>query len=306
MKLLILFFVMAGMGCSSMQTAQELPRKRVSDVNVGGIKDPTLKKRVMILPFLDASDERDPVIRENARQAFIRDLNRTGQIVAFDSADLRIETEKTIQNGEYNMKEVAKQASQLGVSSILEGKIMDLRIKRSSDQIGLVRNMTTQFESVIRVRLVNARGARELMNIVKTVTLEEPLRRVGERVEADKFVQSNPELIQIIIKDAFMDFTPQVVSALDKVLWEGRIAAISGDRMYLNVGRVSGLQVGDILKVSEEGEDVYDPDAGTHIGKVSGRMKGTLEVVSYFGTDGAVAVIHSGSGFKENDKVELY
>jgi hypothetical protein len=72
------------------------------------------------------------------------------------------------------------------------------------------------------------------------------------------------------------------------------------------VGKVSGLQVGDILKVSEDGEDVYDPQTGNYIGGVPGRLKGTLEVISYFGQDGSIAVIHSGSGFKENDKIELY
>jgi hypothetical protein len=35
-------------------------------------------------------------------------------------------------------------------------------------------------------------------------------------------------------------------------------------------------------------------------------MKGSLEVISYFGQDGAIAVIHSGSGFKENDRIEMY
>jgi hypothetical protein len=302
----MLFSLLLLMGCQSVETARELPRKRVTDVNLNGYKDPTMKKRLMVMPFLDADDRRDPQLREAARKAFIADLNRSGQLIALDSVELRIDADKYIQNGDYNLKDVSKQASQLGVNSILEGKVMDLKVKRSSDQIGLVRNMTTKFESVVRVRVVNARGGKELMNIVKTVTLEEPTKRVGERVETDKYIQNNPELVQIIIKDAFMDFTPQVIAALDKVTWEGRIAAISGDRMYLNVGRISGLQVGDILKVSEEGEDVYDPDSGTHLGKVAGRMKGTLEVVSYFGTDGAVAVIHSGSGFKENDKVELY
>ena len=103
-----------------------------------------------------------------------------------------------------------------------------------------------------------------------------------------------------------MEFTPQIISSLGKISWEGRIAAISGDRIYLNVGRISGLEVGDLLKVSDEGDDIYDPESGGHIGKVPGRMKGTLEVISYFGNDGAIAVIHSGSGFKENDKIELY
>ena len=293
-------------GCSSLQTSRALPRKQVSDMNLHASQDSGIKKRVMVLPFLDANDQRDPVIRENARRAFIADLNRTGQLIAIDSQELKLDLSKHIQNGEYIMKDITREVSQLGVNSVLEGKIVDLKIKRASDQIGVIRNMTTKFESVIRVRLFSSRGTRELMNVIKTVVLDEPNTRVGERVESDKFIQNNAELIQVIIKDAFMDFTPQVLAAMDKIVWEGRIAAISGDRVYLNVGRISGLQTGDILKVSEEGEDVFDPDSGSHIGKVQGRVKGTLEVVSYFGTDGSVAIIHSGSGFKENDKVEMY
>ena len=82
--------------------------------------------------------------------------------------------------------------------------------------------------------------------------------------------------------------------------------ALKGEKIYLNVGRISGVQIGDILKVVEDGSEVYDPEIGYHIGKVSGNTKGTIEVVSYFGQDGAVGVIHSGAGFKENDRVELY
>ena len=305
--LILVFGMVLIFGCQSLQTSKAVTRKQVTDQNLrSGAQDSGIKKRVMVLPFLDANDQRDPVLRENARKAFIADLNRTGQLIAIDSVELKLDLSKHIQNGEYIMKDITKQVAQLGVNSVLEGKIIDLKIKRSSDQIGVIRNMTTKFESVIRVRVYSSRGTRELMNIIKTVTLDEPNTRVGERVESDKFIQNNAELIQVIIKDAFMDFTPQVLAAMDKIVWEGRIAAISGDRIYLNVGRISGLQAGDILKVSEEGEDVFDPDSGSHIGKAQGRLKGTLEVVSYFGTDGSISIIHSGSGFKENDKVEMY
>jgi hypothetical protein len=166
--------------------------------------------------------------------------------------------------------------------------------------------MKSEFEAVIRVRVVSTRGGQEIFNTVKTVNLEEPNVRVAERVETDKYLQNSPELIEAIVRDAFLDFVPQVIGSLSKVTWEGRIAALNGDRIYLNVGRVSGIQVGDLLKVLEQGDDVYDPESGGHIGTVQGRLKGTLEVISYFGNDGSIAVIHSGSGFKENDRVELY
>jgi hypothetical protein len=208
--------------------------------------------------------------------------------------------------GGYKMAEVSKAASSLGANAVLEGKILDIRIKRKSDNVGIVRHLTSSFEVVAQVRVVTARTGKELFNTIKTVTLEDQGVRVAERVDSDKYMQNNPDLIEVIVKDAFLDFTPQVLAALEKVSWEGRIAAINGDRIYLNVGKVSGLQMGDLLKVLEEGDDVYDPESGTHIGRVPGRVKGTLEVISYFGTDGSIAIIHSGSGFKENDRIELY
>ncbi len=304
-------FAMTAMFLSSCMTMDRSSgpqyKRSIKDVNYEArTDDGSPRKRLMILPFLDESDKRPQELREQARTAFILDLNRSGEIIALDSRDLKLDPSKNMQGGQYKLQELAKAAQTMGVSAVLEAKIKDIRIKRKADNVGIVRHLTTAFEVVAQVRIVTGRAGKEVFNTVKTVTVEEQGVRVAERVETDKFLSNNPDLIQVIVKDAFLDFTPQVIAALDTVTWEGRIAAINGDRIYLNVGRISGLQVGDLLRVTEEGDDVYDPEGGTHIGRVPGRLKGTLEVISYFGTDGAIAVIHSGSGFRENDRVELY
>lgn len=268
--------------------------------------DSSPRKRMIILPFLDPSEKRPEELRDKARSAFILDLNRTGEIIALDSRDLKLDLSKMISGDQYKLNEIAKQAQSLGANAVLEGRILDIRIKRKADNVGIVRHLATEFEVVAQVRVVTGRTGKEVFNTVKTVTVEEQGVRVAERVETDKFLANNPDMIQMIVKDAFLDFTPQILAALEKVSWEGRIAAINGDRIYLNVGRISGLRVGDLLKVTENGDDVFDPESGSHIGRVPGRLKGTLEIVSYFGNDGAIAVIHSGSGFRENDRVELY
>ena len=299
------FFLVAG--CTTFDRSQPSTRKEIKDVNYQSRKgDTSPRKRLVILPFLDVSDKRAPEFREKARAAFIADLNRTGELIALDSKELNLDLSKMIEGSQYKMSDVAKAAQALGVNAVLEGKINDIRIKRKADNVGLVRHLSTQFEVVAQVRIVQARTGNEIFNTVKTVTVEEQGVRVAERVETDRFLANNPEMVEIIVKDAFLDFSPQVIAALDRVAWEGRIAAINGDRLYLNVGKVSGIQMGDLLKVLEDGDDVYDPESGTHIGRVPGRLKGTLEVISYFGNDGAIAIVHSGSGFKENDRVELY
>lgn len=304
--LAVTVLVMAA-GCSLVDRSQQGLRRDIKDVNYEARRDDSSpRKRMMILPFLDDAEKRPVELRDRAREAFILDLNRTGDVIALDSKELSLDLNKMMSGGQYKLPEIAKAAQALGVNAVLEGKILDIRIKRSAQNVGIVRQSTTTFEVVAQVRVVTGRAGREVFNTVKTVTVEEAGTRVAERVETDKFVSNNPEMISVIVKDAFLDFTPQVLAALDKVAWEGRIAAINGDRIYLNVGRVSGLQVGDLLKVIEEGDDVYDPESGTHIGRVPGRLKGTLEVISYFGSDGAISVVHSGSGFRENDRVEFY
>lgn len=308
MKNLLLAVVVLCLGaCTTFDRTNPTLRREIKDVNYEARRDDaTPRKRIMVLPFLDAGDKRPQELRDRARSAFIADLNRTGEVIALDSRELKVDLAKNMQNGQYKLQDIAKEAQALGVSTVLEGKIIDIRIKRKADNVGVVRHLTTAFEVVAQVRVVTGRAGREVFNTIKTVTVEEQGVRVGERVETDKFLANNPDMITVIVKDAFLDFTPQVLASLDKVTWEGRIAAINGDRIYLNVGRISGIQVGDLLKVTEDGDDIYDPESGGHIGRVPGRLKGTLEVISYFGNDGAIAVIHSGSGFRENDRVELY
>ena len=300
-----LIFVLAA--CQTIDRTSQVARRDVKDQsNLSKTETGQPRKRLIILPFLDASETRPESLREKARTAFMKELNKSGEVIAVDSRDIKSETLKPAEKGEYDLKEIAKQAQGLGANAVLEGKILDIRISRKADNVGIIRQMKSEFDAVIRVRVVNTRGGQEVFNTVKTVNLEEPTVRVAERVETDKYLQNNPDLIEAIVRDAFLEFVPQVIGSLSKVSWEGRIAALNGDRIYLNVGRVSGLQVGDILKVLEQGDDVYDPESGGHIGTVPGRLKGTLEVISYFGNDGSIAVIHSGSGFKENDRVEIY
>ncbi len=312
-RLIKLFcFLIFFAGCASLDrntpSSKRLVRNEDHATSNSRKDDATPRKRVVVLPFLDASEGRPQSLRDKSRAAFLRDLNRTGDLIALDSNELNLDLSKSLdtKTGEYKLTELMKPAQALGVSSILEGKVLDIRIKRKADNVGLVRNLKSVFEVVVRMRILSVRSGKEVFNTVKTVSLEEENVRVAERVQTDKFIENNPEMIEVLVKDAFLDFTPQILSSLDRIVWEGRIAAISGDRIYLNVGKISGLQIGDLLKVSEEGDDVYDPESGTHIGRVPGRMKGTLEVISYFGTDGAISIIHSGSGFKENDRVETY
>lgn len=300
-------------------------RRQIKDVdfrNANASRGP--RKRVVVLPFIDKKGQQFvESVKDNARTAFVNDLNNSDKVLVVETSDLfsgvlggsssgpstvskKTDPSSYLRNQEYDLKKMAQDASKSGVSSILEGQIIDVRMKKAADQIGVIRNLTATYEVVVRLRIMNVRSEQEIYNTVKTVTVEEQNTRIAERVAEDQFFIKNPKLVEILIKDAFLDFAPQIQEALNEVTWEGRIAAVRGDKIYLNVGRLSGVQIGDILKVVEDSSEIYDPELGYHLGKIRGKVKGTIEVISYFGNDGAVGALHSGAAFKESDRVELY
>lgn len=269
-----------------------------------------LKKRVVVLPFLDKKLLHSPEILKKSQDAFMDTLNQNGELLAIDSGVLKIEISKYVKNGFYDLKAVSQASNKVGISSLLEGRIIDMRFKNEDpskvDNSSSLKMRPVAFEVVVQVRLYNTRNEQELFNTVKTVTIDDPNSQIPENVTSDNFFSRNKELTELLIKDAFVDYNDKIANALKLVIWEGRIAAMQGEKIYLNVGKISGVQVGDILKVVEDSNEIYDPELGYHVGKVHGRVKGTLEIVGFFGQDGAISVVHSGAGFKENDRIEIY
>ena len=114
------------------------------------------------------------------------------------------------------------------------------------------------------------------------------------------------ELLRYAVRVAVRKSIPRILEVSTKLDWVGRVARIIGNKIYINAGRASGIQISDILKVVTEGQEIYDPETGALIGVSKGEVKGTVEVIDYFGPDGAIAILHSGGSVVEGDFVQLY
>ena len=104
----------------------------------------------------------------------------------------------------------------------------------------------------------------------------------------------------------FVSAIPRILGVSSKLDWVGRVAKIEGNKIYVNAGRSSGIQISDVLKVMTEGQEIFDPETGALIGLSKGEVKGTLEVIDYFGPDGSIAILHSGGAVIEGDYLTLY
>ena len=100
----------------------------------------------------------------------------------------------------------------------------------------------------------------------------------------------------------------QVVSDLAENLkmidWYSRLVKVDKGRIFVNAGRLSGLQIGQKLRVYAKGSDVVDPATKMSLGKAQGVMKGIIKIADFFGMDGAICEIVSGKGFAVSDMVK--
>lgn len=279
---------------------------QIKDIPIRARTTTEPKKRVFVFPFLDDSEKRALKVTEAARRAFLMELKDTDKFVIIKNEDFEGNLDDLKKNNEYDLLKASEVAARMGMSAVMEGKILEIKIKKIGDEVGLVRKLRAQISAKVRLRVFAAYNKKEVYNEIRSATIEDETTRFAEYPNSDQFIEEDPQLVENVVKKAFQGIVPTLVTRLDRMGWRGRVAMISGDRIYVNAGRVSGIQVGDLLKVLDKGDEVYDPETGAYLGYAEGRMKGTIEIVSYFGTDGAIGVVHSGSGFKETDSVEFY
>lgn len=106
------------------------------------------------------------------------------------------------------------------------------------------------------------------------------------------------------LRDALTKAMVNMLPQFERQEWSGRIASIKGRTVYLNAGQKTGLKVGDILVVQELGEEIIDPQTQVSLGRAPGPVKGEVMITGFFGNDGSVGTIRTGTGFNQNDLVK--
>ncbi len=314
-RIFVFTLISLSLSCSLVQRRGEMSSRGdgIPEKNVPlESREESPRKRILILPFIDTSGLRSnegtsqTQAAQTARAALISWLNTTDRFVIVSNEDFPKDLNQFLVNFQYDLEAISKIANGMGIAAVVEGKILEMRAKKTGTNIGVFAKVGAQVDGSIQLRAFSCKNGKEILNVTRQAQANSSTNRFGSTTPTNRELLEDPRITNEVSVKAFKTTIKQLAMSIDKLSWEGRIALVKGDQYYINAGRLSGLQIGDILKVTEDSEEVYDPETGAFIGHVPGRMKGTLELISYFGKDGAIAVVHSGAGVTENDRVELY
>ncbi len=264
-----------------------------------------LKKRAVILPFWNDTPIKGR-FENHAKHSLGEMLLDQNSLNVVDEKDISLRSQDFyLDSDKINVAHVAENGRKWGVSLVVLGKISKIAFRRKDDDVGLLRPSAAKAAASVELRLVDVAQAKEIALGQGAGSSENTsLNLFGTDTEDTSDTRN--ELVADAIVDAIRKALPALNREIERIQWRGKIAKITGAKLYVNAGRATGLQIGDILKVNSQGQDIFDPETGLFLGRTPGDLKGTLEVVEFFGEDGAISRVHSGANFLEGDVIQLY
>lgn len=265
-----------------------------------------IKKKIALLKLFNESPFGKEDLAITATEELRKEISRTRDFVIDSEAGAMFGSSKEIYSGGgLKLAQLSRKAKLSGVNLVVFGRISHARVRQKADEIGFVRKTKSYAESVVEIRVFDVVANKEIFTDKMDGNINDSSFRFFMS-ERDAHISYRRDLLRYSVKVAVRRFIPKLAKLADKLDWTGRVARIIGSKVYVNAGRSSGLNVGDILKIMTEGQEIFDPESGALLGVSKGQVKGTLEVIDYFGPDGSVTILHSGGSVTEGDFVQLY
>lgn len=94
-----------------------------------------------------------------------------------------------------------------------------------------------------------------------------------------------------------------ITAKMANIPWQGRIIKAEEGKVYLNIGKAGGINVGDEFNVYREGEALIDPESGLNLGAEATKI-GRVQVVQVQDKF-SIATPIAGSNFEPNNIVKF-
>ena len=242
------------------------------------------KRRVVVLPIEDRTNFKSENLGDQATKQLISKLESTGAIICTDPSTI-------------SMKDLANPAHMkilnelYGIRAVLKASLSDVYTTASRMGASEEASFAT---SKIDIDVYDT----DTGIVLKKLTGRNPIllsKEKGDLGTEKAKVKAIGLSIEMITDDLL-----RAVLALD---WHARVVSVEGEKVFINAGRLSGLEAGKVLQVYAKGEEVIDAGTKAPLGSVKGPFKGEIEIVELFGVDACWGKMKKGESLLSSDLV---
>jgi curli biogenesis system outer membrane secretion channel CsgG len=262
-----------------------------------------LKRRIGVVSFENKAPYAQARIGQTATDILITELVKSGKfiVVERDKMDKLLEEQKLGQSGAINPATAARVGKILGLNAIVTGSISQFGLKSEGKDFLISQSKQQIVECTVDIRVVDTETGQVLLaDSGKGVSRKASGKflGMGNQSKYDETLEGEA------LRAAIVKFVDNIISQTNKKPWSCLVAVSKGGSIYLNAGLESGLELGQKLDVFSQGDEIIDPSSGIVIGREEERI-GTIKVASFFGDNGSIASVISGSAPKAKDLCRL-
>jgi len=215
-----------------------------------------------------------PAARNNIDTAFAESdvLSSRFSVIEREKLDLVLQEQGLSTSGALDQQTAAKIGQVLGIKYIITGGIDKFAINTTKGGFGGIGGAYTKAEASINMRLIDTTTAERVV----AVSADGDVKKGGGFFKGASLSREDE---WGIASEAIEKASQEVVAKFEQHKGlkklsaggamggvEGKIIKVEGDRAWINMGSVSGIQVGDRYAVFSVGEALVDPDTGQVLG----------------------------------------
>jgi curli biogenesis system outer membrane secretion channel CsgG len=261
------------------------------------------KKRIIVSEFENRTAYGERRLGIAISDMLVTELVNTNYFVLLEREKLNTVMKEQVlgQSGMINENAAPKLGQLLGANAIITGSVTEFGVRTESTDIIITSGKKQIVNCVVDVRVVDTStgeitwagsGKGEAIRKYTNVLGSGKAGGYDEKLESDAYRASIVNLMGNLVK------------ALNSIEWTCIVADVSGEKIYVNAGKSSNLELNKQVNIFELGKPIMDPASGKELGREE-TMTGEASVVSYLGDNGSVLKLTSGKMPKKGDICKL-
>ena len=266
---------------SSQKTIVENKSTLQGDYEKSGYSGPRTK--VAVAKFQNATRFGQRRLGENITDVLSTELNKTQRFILLERAEVDKILEQVALSQTGLTEGSIEQIQLLDADYILTGTVTHYSVNTTGSSGIFTQSKKQEAEVAVDMRLINVRNGAVVFSETGRGKAEKVFDKVLGMGETGGYDES---LEMDAFRAAVINLVENMLAAVDGLPWRCDVVKISADKLYIDAGRQSNLQLGDSLTIYHRGEMITNMN-GAVIG-YDEKMMGAGVVTDFFGNDGAI------------------
>ncbi|WP_372712588.1 CsgG/HfaB family protein [Ilyobacter sp.] len=218
-----------------------------------------------------------------AKDVLISEFSKTNRFIVLEREDLDSVMEETEFSNALGQGSIAGQQQFLDAEYVIVGSITKYAVNTTGSSKIISKSKEQRAEVAIDLKVIDVRTGKvwsELGEGYSTV-------KYGTTLGVGTSGGYDESLEQEAFRAATINSMENIIDRIDKTPWSAKVAKAYSNKIIINSGKMSNLELGTKLDVFKQGEKIEFE--GEFLGYIEEEI-GTAKIVDYMGEDASIAI----------------